>query len=318
LAGGVERGKLMLESGVVNSARELHLGDLVLRAFGTRQADGRVVVGTSNTAPQQPTQQSSQSALRRLNVPGTRSTPSGTAIGTFGTVNGRPQKLNFTDADGTVITFTIKGGTGTAFLGSNGKINLVVNDAGAGGAAVTIKGRGGDGRIALGDVTVDGSLKSLSAKTGDLAGTMAVGGTVGKLTLGNVVGASICAGGNIGSITLASLIDSMLLAGANLGANAEFGGTGANADAYGAASIGKLRVAGVIQNSTVGAGLDPVDATFLDEDDRVIGGATVSFIKSITAKNADSASRFLAASFGKVRLGTKVTPGEDPRFRVLQ
>jgi hypothetical protein len=312
-------GKLMLENGVVNPARELHLGDLVLRAFGTRQADGRVVVGTSNTAPSQPAQepqQSGGSALRRLNVPGTRSTPSGTAIGTFGTVNGRPQKLTFTDADGTLITFTIKKGTGIAFLGADGKINLVFNDVGD-RTTVNIKTRGGDGRVALGDVTANGGIKSLSAKTADLSGTMSVTGSLGKLTLGNVLKASIAASGNIGTITLASLIDSTLLAGSNLGANAEFGGTGVNADAYGAGSIKSLRVSGVIQNSTVGAGLDPVDATFLDEDDRVIGGAAASFIRSITAKQADGASRFLSGAFGKVKLGTKVTPGEDPRFRVL-
>ena len=56
--------------------REVHIGDLVLRAFGTRQADGRLVVTSSDRSPAQ-----SSSSLRRLNVPGTRALPQGTLIG---------------------------------------------------------------------------------------------------------------------------------------------------------------------------------------------------------------------------------------------
>ena len=41
-------------------------------------------------------------------------------------------------------------------------------------------------------------------------------------------------------------------------------------------------------------------------------------IQSISAKGADEATRFLAGSFGKVKLGAKVTPATDDRFRVLQ
>ena len=307
-----EGGKLTVESGVVPANRELRIGDLVLRAFGTRQSTGRVVVGTTNTAPQQ----TSQSALRRLNVPGTRSEPAGTSLGTFGVgSNGRAQKVVYTDTDGTKITFTIRGGTGTAFLGADGRINLVLSDGG-GGAVVSVKGKGGDGRIALGDVTANGTVRSLAVKNGDLAGTFCVAGSVGKLVLGDVTG-SICSAGGIGSVTVASLNGAKLLAGANLGADGEFGGTGASADTYGAAQIGKIKVGGQIVGSTVGAGLDPVDATFLDEDDRVVGG-TASLIRSITAKGADESSRFLAGSFGKVKLGAKVTPTVDARFRVLQ
>jgi uncharacterized delta-60 repeat protein len=304
-------GMLTIDSGVLPASRELHVGDLVLRAFGARQANGRVVVGTTNNAPQQ----ASQSALRRLNVPGTRSVAAGTQIGTFGAVNGRTQKLVYTDADGTKITFVIKGGTGTAFLGADNRINLVLTDDGGGGATVSVKGKGGDGRITFGDVTANGAVRSMSVKNGDLAGMFCAAGGIGKLTLGNVTG-SICSAGGIGSLTAAALNGAKVLAGTNLGADGEFGGTGADADAFGAGEIGRLKVAGQIVGSTVGAGLDPVDATYLDEDDRVIGGAA-SVIRSITARGADDSSRFLAGAFGKVKLGAKVTPATDARFRVL-
>ena len=305
-----EGGKLMLDSGMVNTARELHVGDLVLRAFGTRQSDGRVVVGTTNSAPQQ----SSASVIRRLIPPGARSQSAGDSLGTFGDVNGRNVRLVYTDDDGTRMTLSVRGGTGALFRGADGKLNLVLTDGGT-GATVKIAGRGGDGRISLGDVTSNGSIKNMTVKNGDVSGTFSIAGQAGRLTLGNVTG-SICSAGSIQSISVASLTNARLLAGANLGANAEFGGTGASADSFGGAFIGTLRVAGQIVGSTIGAGLDPVDATFLDEDDRVIGGAT-SFIKAIRAKQADEATRFLAGSFGKVSLGAKVTPATDGRFRVL-
>jgi uncharacterized delta-60 repeat protein len=304
-------GKFMLDANLQpTSARELHVGDLVLRAFGTRQSDGRLVIGTTNSAPQQ----TSNSQFVRLNVPGTRAVPSGSQLGTFGVVNGRPQKLIVTDADGTRITFSIKGGTGTAFLGADNKINLILTNDGT-GCTVKISGKGGDGRIALGDVSGSGAVKSFAAKTADLSGVFCVTGTIGKLTLGNVSSGVICSSGNITGVSAASLTGAKILAGANLGADADFGGTGADADTYSGASIGFLKVGGQIVGSTIGAGLDPVDSTFLDDDDRVVGGEA-SFIKSIIAKGADDTTRFVAGKFGKIKLGGKPAPN-DPRFEIL-
>ena len=74
----------------------------------------------------------------------------------------------------------------------------------------------------------------MSVKNGDLSGTFSAAGSIGKLTLGNVTG-TISSAGGIGSVAVASLTNAKLLAGANLGADAEFGGTGASADAFGAA-----------------------------------------------------------------------------------
>jgi hypothetical protein len=307
-------GKLDLDMGPVSAARELHVGDLVLRAFGTRQSDGRLVVGTTNGS----TQQQSQSALRRLNVPGSKSVSAGTPIATFGVVNGKNQKYTYTDdATHTKITFSIKGGTGTLFKAADGTFNLVLTDGGAGGMTVSVKGKDGNGRIAFGDITANGTVKSMSVKNGDLSGTFSVAGSIGKLTLGNIAdGAAIAAAGNITSVSAASMTNAKLLAGANLGGDAAFGGTGASADSYGQGSIGTLKIAGQIVGSTIGAGLNPVDATFGDDDDQVVGG-TASLIKSITAKGADDATRFVAGAFGKVKIGTKVNPTTDPRFRVL-
>ena len=306
-------GRLTLDSGLNETPRELRIGDLLLRAFGTRLADGRIVLGVSTR-----TSQTSQSALRRVNAPGVRSTPQGIQIGTFAnTGTGVVDRLVYTDGDGTRITFMVRNGTGVAFLGADDRINLVITASAAnGGAVVSVRGRGGNGRMAFGDVRVDGTLRSMSVRNADLAGTFCATGAIGKVMLGDVSGGSICAGGDIGSVLLTSLTNAKVMAGANLGADGEFGGSAANADTFGTGAIGKFRVSGAIVASTVAAGLDPVDATFFDNDDRVTGGAA-SVIRSISAASADDATRFIAGAFGKARLGTKVTPATDPRFRVL-
>lgn len=305
-------GKLTLDAALASAPaeRELRIADIVLRAFGTRQPDGRIVLGASTTTS---TVQTTQTALRRVNAPGAQVGAAGIPIGTFGTIEGRVQKLVYTDGDGTQMTMKVRGGSGAAFLGADNRINLEITDSGA-GATVRIKGKGGDGRMALGDVTVNGALRKMAVKNGDLTGTFCSTGPIGKLTLGNVSDALICSAGDILKITADNLTRTRVFAGADLGDEGELGGSGGNADAYNAASIGKLRVRGEIAESTVGAGLDPVDSTFLNGNDQIAGGQA-SVIRSIVAGGADEKARFLAGSFGKAKLGGKVSPAEDSRFR---
>ena len=111
------------------------------------------------------------------------------------------------------MMFSIKGGTGTAFLGAGNQINLVLTGADA-GSALVIKAAGGDGRVALGDMTVNGSLRNLNARAADLSGTLYASGGIGKLMLGNVSGASIASATSIANITAATFSGSRILAGA--------------------------------------------------------------------------------------------------------
>jgi hypothetical protein len=283
--------------------RELHIGDLVLRAFGTRQADGRLVVSSSNRAPDD-----SSSSLRRLNVPGTRALPQGSLIGEFGLAAGTGRKGKRLVDTITGAIFTMKGGSGQAFRGEDGKINLVLTDAG-GGVTVTIKAKG---RVPLGDIVCRGNVRSMQVKTGDLSGTMFVGGSLGKLTIGAVAG-TIAVNGAIGSIVADSLDHAKILAGANLGDDAQFGGTGSNADTYGASAIKSVKVRGAISQSIVGAGLNPVDTTFGNDDDVVTPGSAIG---TLSAKSADETSQFYAAAFKSAKLPKKIKDiSADPRFR---
>jgi len=75
-----------------------------------------------------------------------------------------------------------------------------------------------------------------------------------------------------------------------------------------------LGVAGKIERSIIGAGLNPVDGVFGNEDDAVVGG-NLSVIKSVTARGgADDGTRIAAGTVGAVRLPKKVAVG-DPRIK---
>jgi hypothetical protein len=240
--------------------------------------------------------------------------PQGTAVGSFGMVDGKRTTVVVTEDDGTKVTFTAARGNGTAYL-AGGHINLVLSD-GAGGVAVTARVTGGpDNRATLGDVVVSGAIRSFTARGADLAGTLYASGSIGRLSLGGLTG-SIVSAGAIASVSLSSMTGSKIMSAANLGADAKLGGDGADADTFGQGTIGTVRVAGAIEGSTIAAGLDPVDGAFNNDDDRVIGGAA-SVIRSVTARGADPTSRFIAGQILSLRLGERVDLATDARVKVM-
>ena len=310
-------GKFTISAGVTSVATPavagsvnplaIHIGDIFLRAFGNVQPNGQLVVGTSN---ENSTSTSTSTPLRRLNVPG-----SGT-VGTFGLVGGRAKKLTFLEADGTKVTISMKGGgMGTAFYNGTA-IDLVLIDTRQ-RSSVSIKASGGKHRVALRNVTADGPLAGFSAKTADLSGTFYVPGFLGSLTLGTVSG-RVAAIGEIGSLIVGgNVTGAVVLSGANLGSDSKLGGSGIAADSFSASSIGQIKIAGAVSNSTFGKGLNPVDNVFRNGNDTVIGGAA-SRIGSISVKHGvDAISRFYAGAFKKVKAPGKVVIGKDPRFEVL-
>jgi uncharacterized delta-60 repeat protein len=303
-------GKLVFDALPGGPERELHVGDLVVRSFGTKQNDGRIVVGTSNQAPNTTT-----SALKRLIVPGSAAAPSGSQIGSFGLVNGKNTKLVIDAGGGKFVTFTMKGGNASVFQDGDA-YSLLLNDDGR-GAAVTVKVKGGDRRVKLGDISTSGSIKTFSAKTGDLSGTLTAGIQIGRVTLGDVTG-KIIAGGSIAGVTAANLRGAFVLAGTGLGSDRQLGGLSADADTFATGFIGSISVKGEIAGSTIGAGLNPIDGTYGDDDDTVVGGSG-SYIKSISARlGADDSSKFVAGAFKKVKLGKgKIDLATDARFKTI-
>jgi hypothetical protein len=168
--------------------------------------------------------------------------------------------------------------------------------------------------VPLGDIDVRGTLLSMQVKTGDLSGTMFVRGMLGKLRIGHVAG-TIAVNGAITSILADSLTDAKILSGANLGDDAQLGGGAgtSNADAYGVGIIGTVKVRDAITRSIVGAGLNPMDGVFGNDDDAVAADST---IRLLSAKSADELSRFYASSFGVVKLPKRIKDlPADVRFK---
>ena len=125
------------------------------------------------------------------------------------------------------------------------------------------------------------------------------------MNIGNVTG-TIAATGSIASVTAASLTDAFILAGANLGSSGELG-TGDNT--FAAGNLNTLKVTGAITGSTIAAGIAPTNGDFATPAANY-GGA----IKTITAKSADSTTRFIASSIKSARLPKPVKLATDPRF----
>jgi hypothetical protein len=99
-----------------------------------------------------------------------------------------------------------------------------------------------------------------------------------------------------------------------LGTDGKLGGTAAEADTFASGFIGRLKVNGAITDSLVSAGLNPVDGTFANGDDVIVGG-TESQIRSIIAASADDKSKFYTGTFGRVRLADRVDVVADGRFK---
>jgi uncharacterized delta-60 repeat protein len=300
-------GKFTVDAGATQSGRALHIGDLLLHAFGGVGADGRLVVGSSTLTPSA----ASTSGLRRLNVPGSG------LVGRFGQIGNRNRRLSFVDADGTVVAVALRGGGSGQVFYDGTNIDLVLSGTAGGGSTLAIKGTGGDGRVALRNLLGDGGLRLVNAKTTDLTGTFATAGDVGRASLGTVTG-TFSAGESIGVLVLnGDLNAGRVLAGANLGSDGLSGGDGSAADIFSAASIGSLIVKGSANAAMVAAGVDPVNGVYLDADDQVLGG-TASSIGSVSIKGTtDPSTRFVAGAFGRARLPQPVDPAKDPRFQIL-
>ncbi|HEX8915203.1 MAG TPA: hypothetical protein VF796_22820, partial [Humisphaera sp.] len=281
-------------------------GPFVLHAGGAMQVDGKLLVSLADAAAR-PT----SSPLRRVIAPGSG------LLGRFGTVNGRSVKLAFTDADGSKVSLSLKGGGVGEALWDGNVLDLVLTGTGA-KSSLGVSAKGGNKRVVLGDLRTDGGLKAFGGKSADLVGTFYVNGDAGKISVGTLTG-TLAALGTIASLSVAgNVAGSFVLAGVSLGTDAKIGGTGGAADGYGTGRIAKLSVGGAMSATFVGSGVDPVDGTYGNAGD-IAPGTPASEIGSVSIKKGlDAGSTFEAGAFvGSIKVPAKVVPGEDARFKVL-
>lgn len=110
------------------------------------------------------------------------------------TPGSKTAKWTFADADGDQVTVALGGKAGSAQIvravapGQPGDIVEIVLDGTDAKSSLSIKTKGKGAETTVGDIAVNGSLKSLTAKTTDLGGSMRVGGYLGKLVMDDVAG----------------------------------------------------------------------------------------------------------------------------------
>ncbi len=162
------------------------------------------------------------------------------AVFEFGRVDGRSNKnLSIADTDGDLVTFKLSGGGMGSFWGN--QVGLIDTTATSTLSITVKKGRNGDGLYHLGDITSDGLLKSISAKSVVESGEVllnSLGRSAGKATAsltfrqisdanicvqglpvasltvsGDVTNSRILTTGSIKKVSVATLLDSDILVG---------------------------------------------------------------------------------------------------------
>jgi hypothetical protein len=159
---------------------------------------------------------------------------------------------------------------------------------------IRLTGRGG-GLATLGPVNISGVVKrgawsingdgsSVSVYATTVYWSASYAGSVASLATGGSY-RGVFTASSIGSITSGrDILLSRILAGAYLGDDGLLGGSGANADTFGAGTIGSIDAAHNIAGVVIGAGLDPTDGMFRNGNDAIVGG-TASGIGRITVGN---------------------------------
>jgi hypothetical protein len=269
----------------------------------------------------------------------------------FGAYKGKTHNLQLTQADGTIVTLSMSGGTGYATQ-DGADIDLQINSASP-KANVNISTILGSKTFILGTVNVSGPLNRFSAPLGALAGTLSAAGTIQALSLASItsgqisaaaigklqagtdngliysagsigslklgaVGGTIDAGGAIGTLAAASLNGATVLSGVNLGAGGATPVAPAAALSYGAGGIGALSISGAVTLDTlVAVAANPVDGIFANGNDIAAGTGQIA---SITIRGlAAPVARFEAPAFGPVKIdgATLTNLASDPRFITL-
>lgn len=182
-------------------------------------------------------------------------------------------------------------------LSSTGELNLSLDLAGRTGAP-TLGDVNVGGQIRGGTWVVRGSGTIIRMAASAPAWAATFQGPVNTLqTTTGLLRGAFSARSLQSIISARDISGATILAGAFLGTDARLGGTAAAADTFGAGFITTITVVRNIANSTIGAGLDPVDGIFRNGNDRILGGHT-SRIGTISVGNTVGAGvRILSARY---------------------
>lgn len=251
--------------------------------------------------------------------------------------DGAAKAVTFTDADGTVGTVSLKGGTATVSLNGTGlaqttdkrgvtvtgqvaSIASISMSGTTGASTLTVKAKGGDGTLEIDNISGTGGLKSLGGRQLSVNGDVNLG-TASKIDLGDITGGTITIGGST-PVTLG------ILGGAddtNITSTADFksiklgryGGSDGVAQTLAAPNIGRLTSGDFAGNLTVSGSVGNAKiagtATGGTWTIGTLGATTVTgdlgsdlnvgTLKSLKAGSISNADVLASSAIGKVTTG---------------
>lgn len=228
-------------------------------------------------------------------------------IGTFG---GSDRLEGTAPTTGAPFTLQLNVGSGQAFL-RDGKLDLQL-DGTQSRSTLTIRSKT---PLTLGNVVVNGSLRSVRAPTANLSGAFAVRERLGAMHIGNVDGGTLTVGATMGKLSADGLSNARIITGAGVAAANEAGGLAG----YESGSLGSISVRNVVVDTVVACGVEPgADGAYGTADD-VGEGTGESRISSISIRGGVSgATTFTAAAFPRVaKLAARVRPASDGHFSLV-
>lgn len=225
---------------------------------------------------------------------------------TTATFNGIVNTTGLIGTGGNITTLTFN----RAFTSGNleaGRVTMLDlnNNVGSGATirtasitTVTVAG------VLRGRISSDASITTFTAGSIDGGGVRS-GGSIATITTGAVNRGQISAYGNLPSVTInGNVNESTILAGADLGADADFGGTGFDADRVSNGTLGTLTVSGNFQKSDAAAGVLRGTSGYLGNPDaRAAAGRsavqTVTIAGNLVGSTLNS-EQFRVASTGAI------------------
>lgn len=177
------------------------------------------------------------------------------------------------------VTAGVTGSNTQLVVESRGAIGTVRTLGGVSAGLVSSSIRG----LTIGTVRIGGQLQGSVSSQRDITSATVTGQVtsgsgiragynMGATTVGSMDTSAISAGGNITSVRVnGNVIDSSILAGVDLGQDANFGGSGVNADVVTNGNMGTVTIQGNFIRSDIGAGVYQGPDGFVGTPDDLLG-----------------------------------------------
>jgi len=233
-------------------------------------------------------------------------------------IGGDVTRISYTDLESALITARNVGSLTVIGNFGSGPSSTTLRALNLGAATISGSLRG--------TISVDGNFTSLAVTGQGERAAVRAGRTLGPVTFGGQLSRSlISAGRDIGIVTIGGqMFDSAISAGVDLGRDAQFDGTGVDADSLRSGSIGNVTINGDFRESDITAGfIRGQDRFFGTNDDRIAGGrgsignVTINGTQTGSVRSTEAYRIASNGSLGTVTLAGLAFNGTRGNFATL-